>query len=189
MTKEQWLAVVGYEGYYEVSNFGRVRSVRRLVRSSKGKNSMRISLPHVLSQGQSDHYGRLLVSLSKKGYAKSHLVHRLVLFAFVGPCPKGMECRHFPDRDPTNNHIDNLSWSTHAQNMKDQDFHQTRNYGVSRGEKNGNSKLTVTIAKQIRQLYQSNNYTQIMLATMFGISQALVSRLINYPNLWHIEAE
>lgn len=60
------------------------------------------------------------------GKARSYYVHRLVLEAFVGPCPEGMEARHFPDRDPTNNCVWNLGWGTHTQNMADREQHGTK---------------------------------------------------------------
>lgn len=73
---------------------------------------------------------RMRTSLSKKGYVvvgldrngRNHAryVHALVLEAFVGPKPEGLEACHYPDRDKTNNRVGNLRWDTHAENMKDQ---------------------------------------------------------------------
>lgn len=50
--------------------------------------------------------------------SRSFLVHRLVLGAFVGPCPAGMECRHL-NGDSTDNRVENLAWGTHVENVKD----------------------------------------------------------------------
>lgn len=50
---------------------------------------------------------------------QSRYVHRLVLEAFVGPCPIGLEARHFPDFDKANNRPENLSWATHQVNLND----------------------------------------------------------------------
>lgn len=108
---EEWRAVVGYEGCYEVSSLGRVRSVRE-----KGG---------ILKSHAGNKYGHRYVGLWK-GTKKDLLVHRLVLEAFVGPCPPGMECRHFPDRDPANNRLDNLRWGTHRENEGDKEVHGTR---------------------------------------------------------------
>ena len=52
-------------------------------------------------------------------------IHRLVLESFVGPCPDGKLCRHFPDKDTSNNRLDNLSWGTQEQNMQDKYVHGT----------------------------------------------------------------
>lgn len=56
---------------------------------------------------------------------KKYSVHVLVLMAFFGPCPKRMECRHFPDRNPKNNNLENLSWATHIVNLADRKIHGT----------------------------------------------------------------
>src|SRR4051812_24620510 len=55
--------------------------------------------------------GHLYVTLYRNNKGKAHYVHRLVLEAVVGPCPPGMEARHFPDRDPSNNNANNISWA------------------------------------------------------------------------------
>lgn len=99
---EYWLPVVGYEGLYEVSDLGRVRSPRKVL------------LPHVGRNGY------LTVGLSKQGWQRTLRVHRLVLEAFVGPCPQGMECLHHPDPDKANNSLGNLRWGTRAENMEHQ---------------------------------------------------------------------
>ena len=59
------------------------------------------------------------VALLRDGKTCFRLVHNLVLEAFVGPCPPGMEACHYPDHDKANNHLENLRWDTHAENMKD----------------------------------------------------------------------
>jgi hypothetical protein len=64
--------------------------------------------------------GRPYVHLSRGDRGKHRWdVCRLVLWAFVGPCPPGMECCHFPDRNPANNQLGNLRWDTHLANMRD----------------------------------------------------------------------
>jgi hypothetical protein len=64
-------------------------------------------------------HGYLYVNLDRGGKNTVMAVHRLVLIAFVGPCPDGMESCHYPDPDRTNNRLDNLRWDTHDANMKD----------------------------------------------------------------------
>jgi hypothetical protein len=79
-----------------------------------------------LSSVNSGHL-RVRLKPSSSGRSKFPAVHRLVLEAFVGPCPEGKEARHFPDRDPRNNRLDNLSWATRTTNQRDRDFHGTSN--------------------------------------------------------------
>jgi len=78
-----------------------------------------------------DRWKRMRLSPASKGYLRVTLtpsdgtkvrgfrVHRLILLAFVGPSPEGMECRHFPDTTKTNNRLENLSWGTPAENYDD----------------------------------------------------------------------
>jgi hypothetical protein len=63
-----------------------------------------------------DGYARVSLATASGRY-RTHKVHRLVLEAFVGPCPDGMECLHSPDATRTNNRLDNLRWGTHQDNV------------------------------------------------------------------------
>lgn len=98
--------VVGYRGLYEVSNQGRIRSVRR-------KGSVGRILKPVKRRD-----GRLRVSLSSQGVVKDFLLHRVVLMTFVGPCPEGFEACHWDD-NPENNALENLRWASHEDNIED----------------------------------------------------------------------
>lgn len=123
---ERWLPVVGYEGYYEVSDLGRVRSLdRRIVR----RGAPAFLRGRVLRQTTVDH-GRATVSLCRDGQRDLSRVSTLVLRAFIGAPPAGFEGCH-NDGDPANNHIGNLRWDSHQANMDDQFKHGTR-YGISK---------------------------------------------------------
>lgn len=106
---EEWRPVVGYEGFYEASSLGRIRSVDRLVRRSA--TTMRRRRGQII-KAHGEKY--LLIELSGKTY----LVHRLVAAAFLGPCPPGLEVCH-NDGDSQNNAVWNLRYDTHANNLKD----------------------------------------------------------------------
>ncbi len=114
-TDECWLPIPGYEGFYKVSDHGRVRSLeRRVIRQSGGTYRVR---PRILKPASDN--GRLLVNLhGPDGRNASRKVHQLVLEAFVGPRPEGFECCHRDD-DHANNTLHNLRWATHADNMQD----------------------------------------------------------------------
>jgi hypothetical protein len=126
--KEEWRPVVGLEGAYEVSNFGRVRSLDRIIRHGRGK-ALRQIRGRMLRQGRmkSGHFVVAVVGRKTKRNETS-LVHHLVLEAFKGPRPQGQECLH-GDGDPTNNHIDNLRWGTRQENVDDAKRHGTRLMG------------------------------------------------------------
>lgn len=127
---ERWLPVPGYEGGYEVSNHGRVRSLDRTIVTSNGvvrRQPGRTLTPHSLPKG---HLFVKVGSRARGNRAKHHLVHRLVLEAFVGPCPPGMEACHW-DGDPTNNRVDNLRWDTPSANQHDKK-HQGKDHQVNK---------------------------------------------------------
>ena len=116
---EEWRPVLGYEGLYEVSDAGRVRSLSREVRSGRGVRVVEGRVLHPTPGA----LGRLSVSLSN-GRAVVRLVHHLVLEAFVGPRPDGAECCH-GDGDASNNRLSNLRWDTHRANVLDAVAHGT----------------------------------------------------------------
>lgn len=118
---ETWKPVVGFEGSYEVSDKGRVRSLDRTIVRSDG-----VLLPRkgkMLSL-EIDRHGYPRARPSEGGKNKPHPVHKLVLAAFVGPREEGMECRHL-DGNPKNNYVANLAYGTASQNTLDQVRHGT----------------------------------------------------------------
>lgn len=116
---EIWKPVVGYEGQYEVSDHGRVRSVARVVLRKNG-SPYRVA-PKVLST-HAHEGGYPRVGLRGGGRSRLVYVHRAVLEAFVGPAPEGLLCCH-GDGDPTNNALSNLRWDTQAANVADMVSH------------------------------------------------------------------
>lgn len=99
---EQWKPIVGYEGLYEISNKGRVLSLRykRIMKTWK-------------------HYrGGLRLSLTKDGESKMRQIHRLVYEAFIGEIPEGYVVRHLND-DSDDNRVENLAVGTYKDNMQD----------------------------------------------------------------------
>lgn len=170
---EIWKPVVGYEGLYEVSDQGRVRSLPRVV-ENKGRWKRCKSRVHgrMLDPTQDDS-GRLSVMLSRDGKARRYKVHRIVLNTFVGPRPPGMECRHFPDRDQKNNRLTNLSWGTHIENELDKVVHGT----LMRGEYHASSKLTADDVGRIFALRESG-FLQREIGAQIGICQSHVAAIL-----------
>lgn len=116
--EEEWRPVVGYEGLYEVSSLGRIRSLDREVHYPDGRSPY-IRPGRVLSPMQTgDTRNRSQVALRKDGAGKCFLLHRLVWEAFNGPIPDGLVVRHLND-DPNNNRLENLAVGTYADNAQD----------------------------------------------------------------------
>jgi hypothetical protein len=100
-------------------------------------------------------------------------VHRLILEAFVGPCPDGCEARHFPDATRGNNAIDNLTWGTRHENHQD----QWAQGSMLHGEGHHNSRLTTEAVREIRRL-QSQGVRQFTLAKRFSTTQTNISAIV-----------
>jgi hypothetical protein len=114
---EQWRPVAGYEGLYEVSDLGRVRSLPR-----KG-TSGGVLRPHLGNRGY------LTVNPCRDGRNRALPVHHLVTRAFLGQLPEGMQVRHL-DGDPTNPRLSNLAYGTRRENQLDSVRHGTHSRTV-----------------------------------------------------------
>ena len=111
--KEIWRDIQGYEGYYMVSNMGRVRSVERTIWNS-GKGCYKTVHERILKPGKTN-TGYLFVFLHKDGKAKFYTVHQLVGNAFLSN-PQGYKELNHIDEDKTNNNADNLEWCSRSYN-------------------------------------------------------------------------
>ena len=111
---EEWRDILGFEGKYQVSNKGRVRSLPHPVRLvAHGKETTRVSPGKVLRPAAS-FSGHLSVVL---GRGNTRAVHRLVVETFLGPCPPGHETLHL-NHTPSDNRIENLKYGTRSENMR-----------------------------------------------------------------------
>lgn len=113
MSEERWVPVIGYEGCYEVSDHGSVRSLDRVVKSHHhGSRRAKCRLMKIFP----DTIGYLCIRLSREGDRKNHLVHRLVARAFIGVCPDGLQVNHINGRK-YDNRVENLEYVTRSENM------------------------------------------------------------------------
>jgi len=156
---ERWRDVVGYEGHYQVSDLGRVRSVDRVVPhgrhgTMKLVGKIRRSVPDSKS-------GHLSVKLCKEGVPTLVYVHRLVLAAWVSPCPDGCEVCHGPN-GVADNSISNLSYGTRSENHLDK-----RRDGTNRGRRVARSD-GVEFASMYEAAEESNCHSQSIWAVCKG---------------------
>ena len=165
---EEWRAIPGYEGLYEASTLGRIKALRR-TRLNGGTYAELIMSPGWITNG------RFQVTLrDSKGAKKMHLVHRLILLSFVGPCPSGMECCH-NDGNAGNNKLKNLRWDTKSENSRD----------IIRHGRKANAKLSPEDVLRIREARLFGARTQD-LANCYGISQVNLLRAATGRGWKHI---
>lgn len=169
MEKEFWAVIPNYEGLYEASNTGKIRSLPR--NTTKG---------FVLKACKSNRDGRPRVTLFKNGIRKYFQVHVLILYAFSGMPKEKQECRHL-NGNKTDNNIENLVWGTKQENQNDKYIHKTMPYG----EKHSSHKLTASDVIYIRS-DESKHFTQQDLAKKFNVSQVLISRILLRKTWKHI---
>lgn len=164
MTIEEWLPVVGFEGKYEVSNLGRIRSLR------SGR------LLHIGSPSRG--YPRIMLG------QKATRVHRVVAAAFLGPCPPGKEVNHKNGikNDPR---LDNLEYVTRSENI----LHAVKIGNLvstaSQGEKNRHAKLTESDVLAIRE-YKKQGWHDNDLATKYNVCRISIERIHSRKYWKHI---
>ena len=169
---EVWKDVVGYEGRYQVSNLGRIKSLPNQRRKSE----------LILKQASHKTPGHKIVNLTSNdgGWKqKCHWVHRLVLEAFVGPCPAGMEGCH-NDGNPKNNELGNLRWDTDSGNQADRVLHGTSNIG----ERNPQAKLCLADVRIIKQRIADGESDEVISAS-FPVTSYAIKSIRNGQNWRH----
>ena len=139
---EKWKQIEGYEGYYEVSNFGSVRSVDRIIQKEhKSGYIIDQLMTGKIRKLSKQNIGFLKLTLSKSGVHKQFLVHRLVAEAFIPKVEGKPDVDHI-DFNKENNCVENLCWTEdHENNKKLFDAGRTKNTFTSKGkirDENGN---------------------------------------------------
>jgi len=162
---ETWKPVVGFEGRYEVSDQGRVRSLDRSwqQRSKKGNLYTHTKKGRLLRPGRMSG-GHVSVAL---GRGNSRTAHSLVMEAFRGPAPEGMEVLH-KNGCPSDNRLSNLRYGTRSENLRDKKWH-----GVP---VSASSKLRPPQILAIKTKLRSG-CPGVVLARAFGVSEATVSAI------------
>src|SRR3990167_5328588 len=188
--EEIWKDIPGWAGY-QVSDMGNVRTFKKQVGLGLGKGVKyiigdipKIMKPQVLHSSRKG--GHLYVTLSRemngiREVKKVALIHRLVLSAFVGPCPDGKEVRH-DDGNPTHNWRSNLFYGTHSENMQDAVRHGTQPVG----ELARDAKLKEHQVIEIRERYASGGITQQQLADEYGVGHTIIGSIINRKKMKQI---
>lgn len=182
--EETWKDIPGYEGYYQVSTWGNVRSLDRYVKCNRG--SVRIAYGKPVKIFRAPKTGHSFVNLQKECKHYGARVHRLVLETFVGPCPESMEGCHFPDRNGANNRLENLRWDTRSGNVQDMLIHGTHKKPGFKGEECSHTILTEGHVRQIRRLY-AEGWRMSQLARRYPqVSRTAIGYIVHRKTWKHI---
>jgi hypothetical protein len=144
--------------------------------------------PKIINPWPHDGYMRVSLYVAKRKVNRS--VHRLVLEAFVGPCPPGMECCH-ENGVRSDNRLGNIRWGTHLSNVADSVRHGTFAFArwtgargmAFHGERNGRAKLSKDDALAIRRLYAAKAGSMLTLGRQFGVSAQVVCDIVHH-RMW-----
>lgn len=173
-TQERWLPIPRFEGFYEVSDLGRVKSLGRTISMGPRTTGPRAWRERVLCP-KSAANGYFYVSLRRDGATTQRTVHSLVMEAFAGPHPgRGFQICH-DDGTPTNNALTNLRYDTEVENHRDKIRHGT----TLRGEKQPIHKLTEHDVRAIRRRYAAGGVLQKDLAAEYGVGKVTIHHVIH----------
>lgn len=159
---EVWKDIPGYEGEYQASTLGNIKSLQREVRCGYKGRGKRIVKETILAPGAYAKSGHVSVVLRRGTNGKP--VHQLITSTFLGPTPEGKEILHI-DGNPKNNRLDNLKFGSRTDNILDV-YKQGKAW----------RKLNLKQVDEIRELLRLG-YSGAFIARKFNISQVTVSKI------------
>lgn len=166
---EVWRSVVGYEGLYEVSDHGRVRSLER---TAFRKNGTPLLFKAAMKKICVNAVGYPWTRLTRDGISTNVLVHRMVAEAFI-PNPDKLNCVNHKDLTPTNNSVGNLEWVSHRQNIV-----HARDGGRMNGWTNPNKRYKLQ-PEQVADIRARASEPHSALALKHGVSRRMVTNIVN----------
>lgn len=173
--KEVWRDIEGYEGLYQVSNKGNVRSLDRDTEHPIGSGRFAKRKGRVLKASNRAGYPSVMLTNGKS--RKTFTVHRLVAIAFIPNCGD-LPCVNHKDGNKENNHSSNLEWASYMDNS----VHAVSTGLVNNnGHRNTQSKLTEDQVKEIRELHTPRHkmYSSEALGKKYGVSDVTICNIIN----------
>jgi hypothetical protein len=171
--EEIWKTIPGYEGYYQVSSMGRVRSMPRYVKCRAGKE--RLAKGRIRKTVPYGNGGYLSVTLSVGNNFSTHPVHRLVAMTFLPAIPGKTAVNH-KDGHKLNNRVENLEWCTFAENTKHgYDMGLIKTPPTRSGKQHFRSKPVIQMDKQGNVIAEFESVNQAALAIDYHVTGILLS--------------
>lgn len=156
---EKWKPIEGFNGIYEVSNLGRIKSNALEKPHIKKLSCKRLGYPYTM--------------LYLNGKATWVNVHRVVAKTFI-PNPENKPCVNHIDGNKANNKVSNLEWCTRSENTR----HAFKTGLMDKGQNHKSSKLLDKEVKSIRKKYSTGKYTQKELGRIYNVRQSTISRIV-----------
>ena len=181
MENEIWKDVEEFGNNYQISNFGRLRSVARKINSSVQPCGFRINNPRIIvPQDNGNGYQQYYVKFNNVRVVK--YAHRLVAKYFISNPDEKTEVNHI-DGNKANNHVSNLEWSTLQENRE----HASRNNLIRKGESSYQAKLSENNVLAIRRLFRINpKFNKCQIAKKLNVSDTTIHRIIKNERWKHL---
>lgn len=164
---EYWKDIEGREGVYQISSFGRVKSLERY---KNGRGGSKILVKESILKNRLTNFGYLVCHL-RTGGSEYPLIHRLVAKSFINNPEEKPTVNHV-NADKTDNNVSNLEWSTHSEQMKHAVVHELL-------ERRGPPKYTKQKKLEILNYFNDNEVSILQLSKLFSISERTAGRIVN----------
>ncbi|MEO1690729.1 MAG: NUMOD4 domain-containing protein [Cyanobacteria bacterium J06631_6] len=172
---EVFVDIPGYEGYYQVSNYGKVRSLDRVIKEKTGKTQ---TLKGRVLKLRINPGGYYYIGLGKNGTKATFAIHQLVAQAFI-PNPYNKKTVNHLDGNKLNNSVANLEWCTYSENLEHA-YKTGLRRAVKSSEvasKNYKRKLTEQQVREIKRLLARGNLTHREIAKKFSVARSTITEI------------
>lgn len=182
---EIWKPILGiknglYDGYYEVSNLGRVKMLPRLLNHSKG---MRVSKLKIVS-GTNSH-GYKVVSFKKDGIKTMKSIHTLVAMAFIdNPNPEKFNMVNHLNSDRADNRVENLEWCDAKRNA--QHAYEAGRLKITKGSTRSTAILDEDKVLAIKLLYKTGKFSYWKLSKIFNVGKTCIQNILTGNKWTHV---